>query len=339
MANGSSSPRGGLLCIALAMVGCSAGPLGAGAGDAGASLSPWGPDLELPDPEGFAGTFLLSETGLYEDIGDKRVGSDAIAFEPSYPLWTDGARKRRWLRLPPDAVVDTTDQDHWQFPIGTMAFKEFMRDGQRIETRLIVRTGSGPEDYWMGAFVWDEHEDDARFVPGGLPDVRGTDHDVPKVKQCFTCHRGERGRVLGFSAVQGTGVDPSAFDALPVPYVPPGDATAVAALGYLHGNCAHCHNPRGSARPDTDMNLRLSVTDMSVQDTQTYVTTLSIPLQYFEGSPLQQRVVPGAPGQSGLLFRMMERGPDTQMPPIGTELVDPAGLAAVETWIAGLRSD
>ena len=26
----------------------------------------------------------------------------------------------------------------------------------------------------------------------------------------------------------------------------------------MHANCAHCHNPKGTARPDTDMNLRLS---------------------------------------------------------------------------------
>ena len=59
-------------------------------------------------------------------------------------------------------------------------------------------------------------------------------------------------------------------------------------------------------------------------------------LQFFDNSMLVDRVVPGRPDESGLLFRMRGRGAETQMPPLGTEVVDPAGMAAVEAWIDSL---
>lgn len=104
----------------------------------------------------------------------------------------------------------------------------------------------------------------------------------------------------------------------------------------LHANCAHCHNPTGSARPDTDMNLRLSVRDSSLAATATYQTTVGVELQFFDDAPLETRVVAGAPDESGLLYRMLERGPDTQMPPLASEIVDDRGTALVRGWIESL---
>jgi hypothetical protein len=273
---------------------------------------------------------------LYVDIGRKQVAPDLLEFEPAYWLWSDGSDKRRWLRVPAGEHIDVAEMDHWQFPVGTVAFKEFVRDGKRVETRMIVRTGEGKEDYWMGAFAWNDDESDALFVPDGVENARGTDHDVPEVRRCATCHRGDRGRILGFSAVQQPEAPPELFDA-PVPsYAPPGDPVVREALGYLHANCAHCHNPEGTARPDTDMNLRLSVMDALPEDTATYRSTLGVELQFFDDSPLVLRVAPGMPDDSGLLFRMTERGPDTQMPPLATEIVDPDGLRIVREWIAAV---
>ena len=36
---------------------------------------------------------LLSQTGLYADIGTDALSEAAVEFEPSYKLWTDGAQK------------------------------------------------------------------------------------------------------------------------------------------------------------------------------------------------------------------------------------------------------
>jgi hypothetical protein len=42
----------------------------------------------------------LGDTGLYVD-GTLQLRPDVVPFAPQYPLWSDAARKRRWIRLPP----------------------------------------------------------------------------------------------------------------------------------------------------------------------------------------------------------------------------------------------
>ena len=288
--------------------------------------------VRLPDPDSTQ-PFWLSATGLYRDIAHKELAADLHEFEPRFALWSDAAHKRRWLRLPEGARIDSSDPEHWQFPVGTMVFKEFMLDDRRLETRLIARTGPGHDDYWMGAFAWNEDESDARWLPEGAQNVRGTEHDVPKRKQCFTCHDGEPGRVLGFSALQQPDLQRNMLtDAVPAPRL----HDELDALGYLHANCAHCHNPTGSARPDTDMNMRLSLDDARPEDTSTYRTTVGVAMQYFEHADAELRVQPGDAAHSGVLVRMSDRGPKTQMPPLATEQVDAQGIAAVRSWIERL---
>jgi len=281
--------------------------------------------------------FMLSEVGLYRDIVAKTLAPDLISYDPLYGLWSDGADKQRYLRLPPGARIDNSDADHWQFPVGAVLFKEFRRGAKRLETRVLARTGAGPRDYFFGAFVWRDDGSDAELSWDGASNVGQSTHDVPSVTQCGTCHNGEPGRVLGLSAVQ----TPSAAEArllLPVdsPYRVPGDDVQARALGYLHANCGHCHNPQGSARPDTDLALRLSVQQRTIEQTSAYLSSVGVALQSFQGTSLELRVAAGEPEQSGLYFRMRERGPRTQMPPIGTEQADADGLATMAAFIAEL---
>jgi mono/diheme cytochrome c family protein len=324
------------LCTAALLWGCGSSGASSERAPTEEDAGAWTPPVVIY-PDGDAGAaFALSQTGLYRDIAKKQLAPDLLAFEPAFALWSDAAEKRRWLRLPQGTVIDTSDADHWQFPIGTMLFKEFAKDGKRLETRLIARTGAGPNDYFMGAFIWNDDESDALFVSDGQRDVRGTAHDVPSEKNCGTCHNGEPGRVLGFSAVQQPAVRSELLTIAVAPFTVPGSEAARAAFGYLHANCAHCHNPNGSARPDTNMNLRLALGETRAEDTQILKTTVGIDLQNSVASQLEKRVVARAPAESALLFRMLERGPETQMPPLATESVDPAGTAAVRAWIESL---
>ncbi len=309
----------------------------AGGRDAGA-LAPTVPATEpsYPNPDSDA-PFWLSETGLYTDILRKKVRTDAAELKPRFPLWSDATRKRRWLVLPAGKTIDNRDPGDWHFPVGTLAFKEFRNAERRMETRLIVRTGPGEDDFWMGAFVWNEDESDARFVASGAKDVLGTQHDVPSTRNCWTCHRGATARLLGVSALQLPEISAGLLaQAQSASFDVPGDTIAASALGYLHGNCAHCHNPQGSARPDTDLNLSLTGEELDPRKTNAYRTSVGISLQYFAADPGTQRVVPGEPTRSALLLRMQERGANTQMPPLGTKLVDEAGIAHVRGWILAL---
>src|SRR5437016_2932757 len=60
---------------------------------------------------------LLSKAGLYSDPASKTLASDLVYFAPTHVLWSDGAHKRRWIRLPPGTRIDTSDMDHWVPPV------------------------------------------------------------------------------------------------------------------------------------------------------------------------------------------------------------------------------
>ncbi len=42
----------------------------------------------------------LRDTGLYAQAHGGALHADVVAFSPQYPLWSDGADKQRWIRLP-----------------------------------------------------------------------------------------------------------------------------------------------------------------------------------------------------------------------------------------------
>lgn len=306
----------------------------------------------------------LSETCLYQDADAHEVAADVQVFEAAYPLWSDGAKKTRWIRFPAGTQIDTSDMDHWDFPVGTQVWKEFSRDGILLETRLIQRLSE--TEYWMGAFLWRADGSDAVFVPDGQDNALGTTHDVPAAEACNSCHDGEPGRILGFSAVQLSGNGPIGVESLaaegrlshPPPtgssFLAPGDQVTSAALGYLHGNCGHCHNHNGPAfdsgftcpgcTEGVGMILRLSISAETPEATDTYASAVGIATQaMFSRNAF--RVEPGRPEQSEIVFRARQRdagsgGPGPfqaqQMPPLATEVTDEAGIDALVAWIEAL---
>lgn len=323
--------------------GASGGSMTAGGASGGSSDPP-------PATGGAGPSYVrLSETGLYTDIGAQALSPDLIAFQPTHFLWSDASEKRRWVRLPAGTQIDTTDIDHWQIPVGTQVFKEFSLGGVLLETRLIERFGPEPQDYWMGSFVWAADRSDAIYAPNGAQNVVGTGHDVPSSVACQECHFGEPGRLLGFTAVQLSGdrdgatlaslaamgalsAPPAAGESFPVP----GDASTAAALGYLHANCGHCHNPGGRGFLFSDLDLRISTTMRAPEATGALRTAVGQPLTTASVPGIVFRIRPGVPEESAIWQLMNTRGAGLQMPPIASELVDPAGLDIVANWIRTL---
>lgn len=239
--------------------------------------------------------------------------------------------------------------DHWQLPVGTRVWKEFVVDGARVETRLIKRYGSGPDDYLFIAYQWASDGSDAFPAPNGAVDANGTTHDIPAQWECDTCHANIPERVIGFSAIQlshaGSGwtlaslvttgmlSNPGASN-----YTVPGDATAQAALGYLHANCGHCHNDTVDGEQfATPYSLRLNVADTTVEATGAYQTALDQPVTEFIHAGITDRIAGGNTSASCVSYRMSQRGSSDQMPPFGTKVVDDTGSSAVNAWISTLQ--
>lgn len=296
---------------------------------------------------------LLSSRGLYSDIASRKVVKEAFEYRPDYGLWSDGADKRRWIVLPADTKIDSSDMAHWVFPLGTKFFKEFSHDGKKLETRLIERvkeTGFRKNDYFMATFIWRADQSDAELTADGKDNVLGTEHDVPKQKQCVLCHQGEPGAILGFSAVQLSASGTLAkvekrgwfSDAPGRTFEIPGDEIEKPALGVMHANCGHCHSDTGMA---DFMHLRIlpDEVDREVEELEAYRTTVGRKLSdEWKDHPerFTTRIVPGDPEASSITYRMGTRGDDKlvpdQMPPLASRKVDEEGLAAVTRWIESL---
>jgi hypothetical protein len=309
----------------------------------------------------------LSETGLYADAATLAVDPRNRPFTPQYPLWSDGAVKRRWVRLPDGAAIDTRDVGQWDFPVGTRFWKEFEFGGRRVETRMLVKTAT--EHWEFASYAWSDDQRDALLAPAeGLSDVAevapGKRHSVPSRDECRACHDSGRTEILGFSAVQlSTDRDPLAPHAEPLtadmitlrtlndegrlspprpewvttpPRITARDPRERAVLGYLSTNCGSCHNQKSSIA-SLGLFLKHDAARSGACTPDAIATTVNQPGHWIvptapEGA--SRLVSPGKPELSALLARARSRRPSSQMPPIGTVLADRQALELVSAWIA-----
>jgi uncharacterized repeat protein (TIGR03806 family) len=234
-----------------------------------------------------------------------------------------------------------------------------------IETRLLVRSASG----WVGLpYVWNADGTDATYEPaGGFQEVSWTDADgaaqatsylVPNQNQCKKCHQGGADgqlRLLGPTAAQLNrevdypegrenqlgrwarlallGDAPSDLTAAPrmARWDDPTSGTvAERARAYLDANCAHCHSETGPART-TGLYLQAGHEDAF------RLGVCKTPVAAGAGSGgFRYDILPGAPEQSILAYRMGSNDPKVAMPELGRSVVHREGLALIEAWIRSL---
>ena len=308
----------------------------------------------------------LSETGLYSDIATKTIASGNLAYSPQYPLWSDGARKMRWIYVPPKHSIDARRADDWVFPVGTKLWKEFTF-GKRVETRYLEKVGKGI--WFYVTYAWNENETDALLVPEtGSPNhveiAPGVRHNIPGVIDCKACHDGQgRDVVLGFNALQlSPDRDPNAPHAeqvtpemvnlknlvdqkllihLPkrftvdLPVVAANSPRERAALGYLSANCGGCHN---STDPLSTLGMYLKrligiPPEAAKLELETVVGHKSKYQITGLGIDQSYRILPGDLSKSVIVYRMASRDPYRQMPPLGTKIIDLEALDLISKWI------
>lgn len=245
---------------------------------------------------------LMSSTALHAALPAELGGTGldeakAIAFTPRHALWSDGTDKRRWLQLPAGTAIDTTDPDAWEFPRGARFWKEFSYGGKRIETRYIERLADGSWRY--ATYVWNAEGTRATLAPE--EGAAGPRYPIPSRADCLACHEAAPVPILGYSAVQLSSVIQARNDA------------ERSALGYLHGNCGHCHNDSG---PLAALGLSLS------QSAAAPRASAKRTLRSLEGRLPE------------LLRRLRSANAYVRMPPLGVTLLDSEGLALVEQWIS-----
>lgn len=307
----------------------------------------------------------LADTGLYEEGSTSRVRAGILGFTPQYPLWSDGARKQRWLYLPPGTAIDARDPNAWEFPRGTRLWKEFAYDA-RVETRYVERLADG--SWRFATYVWNDAGTDAMLAPEAgiraLPVAAAPAgrYAVPGRSDCLACHDGAPVPVLGVGALQlsprrdalaphaeaarADDVDLPALVArglvrnLPpallatAPQVAARSDTERATLGYLHGNCSHCHNAgaHGAGVP-VALDLAQDVADPAGSRQRVLDALRGASRFRAHGKSASAIVAPGTAADSVLVQRLRSRDPRVQMPPLGTAQPDAEALALIERWI------
>ncbi|HEY6725821.1 MAG TPA: hypothetical protein VI197_17420 [Polyangiaceae bacterium] len=332
-------------------VGGAGGSAAGGTAGAGASVG----ESWLDQPSEMPPT--LEETGLYADLEDlNSFDSRAVPFRPEHALWTNGSIKQRFVVVPEGAQIDTSDRQAWQYPENTLFFKTFSyvdedaADGLRpVETRVLKKTATGWEYH---AYLWADDRSTAELLDGVYTtpvaveyEGESFEHVVPARLDCRKCHESQPVGAIGFDELRlntpfEAGGDTTQLEALAaagllsdLPEDPDSiehdDERTARVLGYLQGNCVHCHNGWSGPSSAFDMRHDVALENLINVDTNTELLT-------------GVRVVPGSPEESAL-YKALTRDPDlpntTAMPPVGVDLVDRAALDLFYEWIENLEDE
>lgn len=168
------------------------------------------PDVNcLENPESIAWSELLirncnrlSDYGLFEG-NDPRINprESGVEYFISTQLFTDYAKKHRFMFIPDNKKIEYNDHSALSFPMGTVLVKTFVLPDANnqvgvdmIETRLLIRRENG----WVGLpYIWNQEKTEAYLSLAGasieksmVVDGVGSsfDYQVPSVSDCRTCH-------------------------------------------------------------------------------------------------------------------------------------------------------
>ncbi len=325
-----------------------------GAGDVDSAVPDGGTSASLLDAplQPFPSEF--SKVGLYTHPGDfETTDPRAYGYEPKHPLWSNGGEKQRFIVLPPGSTIDTGERWAWQFPVGSLLFKTFSfplepgGDAKAVETRVLRR---GEEEWDYAVYIWNDDQTRAELSPmtqavGAEVIAENGDellHLVPSRRMCVRCHEAGTSFVLGFSELQ-LNFAPEASDNLlqrfereqlfaqPLPDPPLevsfDDALTERVVGYLQGNCVHCHNGQDTDLNGFDMRPDVALANLIDQPTSASASAAGI------------RIVPGSPEDS-IAFQAFSGETDNPevefMPNVGVQLRDGDAVQTMREWIVQL---
>jgi uncharacterized repeat protein (TIGR03806 family) len=266
-----------------------------------------------------------------------------IPYSLRTPLFSDYASKYRFVWMPQGASAEYRDDTVFDFPVGTILSKTFAfpsgSSERLIETRLLVKTNSG----WVALpYLWNESQTEAtlQLVPEPVP-IKFGSHDfiyqIPNVNECKECHDnnrtllpiGPKARNLGKEQVDHwteVGYLKGAsrgFREVAVWNEPETGSLEERASAYLDNNCAHCHQPGGTA----------GYTGVDFRYGHFQPGYCKHPNSAGNMHDLQYDIVPGDPDNSILLYRLSSIAPKVMMPQIGRATVHSEGLALIREWV------
>jgi uncharacterized repeat protein (TIGR03806 family) len=294
---------------------------------------------------------------------------DVTAYEINSRSFCDYAQSHFVMKVPPGASIHYTPDGPFEFPVGavlaqTLSYADADRDGERriVETRVLLRR----PDKWIALpYVWNDEQTDASLEligarieirrRGADGEVRRQTHNVPNFNDCKRCHRiGDIVTPIAAGVRQlncpppkdgaGTGQLAAWQEQRRLQGLPPGnDLPRLAcwndpktgtveqrARAWLDANCAHCHNPRGTAA-NSGLQLAVEVEQPSV------FGVLKTPVAAGRGAGgLHFDILPGQPKASIMLYRVRSLEGGIMMPEFGRTQIDEEGAALLSEWIESM---
>ena len=294
----------------------------------------------------------LSRNRFVTYLRPKQPRMGSVRWDVNQTFFSDHAAKERWFLLPEDGHIEV-DQETGNliFPVDTDFVKVFLRDGSRLETRLLRQID---DEHWRGwTWEWADQQNDALLLDvAKVVPVGDSRWYFPGRGDCLRCHTAAAGHTLGLNIAQlSSRTGPGAPDQLDdwiesgllqispaelgslrerFPPIPALDDENVSlddrARAFLQVNCSSCHRPDGPGDGKMDLRRETALLDMGICDVEP-----SVPWPDVQGARI---VAPGEPDRSVLLARLLATGRG-RMHPYRLE-VDHAGADLITRWIEKL---
>lgn len=317
----------------------------------------------------------LSEYNFFQgELGDLVPNGGVIDYTVAAPLWADAAEKGRYFVIPEGTTIGFSEEDVWDFPLGSVFIKNFYFDQDRgeaedlrvVETRLLVLEADGQ---WQGyIYLWNDEQTEAERSKAGADvyidylDEAGDPHSqlylVPDQNVCETCHRRDDQKVLlgpttwqmntawGIGGEGGVNqIDWLSDNGFLRGEVPP--SGELSALAKPAGDApldararAYLHgncahcHRAGGLAEGTGLRLSAWIDD----PVRFGVCNLSGGVGSAGGGS-RYVIWPGHPEKSFLPFRMASEDPEIKMPELPNLQADDFGVQLIEQWITALPGE
>ncbi|MEL6300434.1 MAG: PQQ-dependent sugar dehydrogenase [Pseudomonadota bacterium] len=297
----------------------------------------------------------LSDSGCTQPGNTALPYSGLLPYSLNAPFWSDAAEKDRYIGLPNNETIGINAEGDFEFPVGTVIVKNFRLGGRLIETRHLMRHTDGS---WAGyTYEWNAAQTDAIRVQGGKVATIGSQQWIyPSESQCMQCHTSAAGFALGPEINQlnrdfqypSTGRTANQLETIehvqmltaPLPGAvntldaladpaDTGQSLERRARAYLDTNCASCHRPNGPVPTDLDLRAETALSATNACDVTPTAGSLGI---------VDARLIAPGDASRSIIVDRMQRRDVHGMPPVGSNLVDNAGVTLVSNWIDQLPS-
>ena len=314
----------------------------------------------------------LSEYNFFtETLSDLNPSFDVVPYKPISILFSDFAKKSRFIWLPPGTKgTYNGDANNIELPVGSVIIKNFfydnvLPDNRRviIETRLMIRKEEG---WTFAEYFWNDDQTNAFLDTagdGGFKYVEWIENGVqrefnyrmPSGSECFTCHKNN-------ASNEPIGIKPQSLnstyqfadgmqnqlqkwidvgyleDNLPtnintvIDYEDTSQPLELRVRSYVDINCASCHRDEGHCNYRP---MRFAFDENNLQEN---LGVCVDPDQFLGNLASDQKLIkPGDPENSVILYRINTTEESERMPLLGRKLIHDEGVALLRDWIVSLE--